>query len=419
MRVRHTLCALAVGVAVSSAPTTVQASPGFAAGFAAGCATCAGAASGAFGAINASLTISEQMIGRFLNEGIYATPAPIGFPMLQAQIQASSAKTSSGIVGQIGRTTKSLRSALITATSQKVAVEGTIDSQKPTTLSADSNGGCQSLSYGAVTNIEPRSSLGWGYQYVTTGKFETENGERVGDSVNPPTSVPTDADGMKAQMSSTAVIASQVTNSDFQALKAGAGSAGQSDATVPEILDPSILFNDKSRTLSIEPDEYGISDDQRADYLIQYLNVDAPTHADALATSAVTPAQQNQAAKSQIHDMKFGIAMKAMDDHLKFRRARSQATDADIFLANAMGQSVPDVTSNEDFWHRLTHYRQRDSQWLTQTAVDDEYALAQQVQMEAEALAMKWERWKTKRTKVLLLSQVVSNAMEKESDNAK
>ena len=387
MKGRYLLRNLAVGVAIGASSLNANAVPGFAAGFAAGCATCAGTASGAFAAIQASLTISEQLIGRFINEGIYSTPAPIGFPMLQAQIQASSAKTASSIVGEITRSTKRLRQAMITAASQKVAVQSTVGSVKPTTTTGDSRGGCQSLAYGVVTNLQPRSSLGWGYQYVTTGRFENANGESIGDTVQPPTFVPSDEDGMRAQMANTSTVAAQVANRDFQALRQVAESNRQQSVSVPEILDPSILFNEESKTLSLEPGENGISEDQIADYLIQYLNVDAPTHADALAVSATTPAQQRQAAQSQIHDMEFGLAMKAMDEHIKFRRPRSQATEADIFLANAMGSPVPEVTSHEDFWNNLTHYRQRDSLWLAQTVVDDQYALAQQVQMEAEALS--------------------------------
>ena len=413
---RFPVRSLAAGIAIAIAPLSGQATPGFAAGFAAGCGVCAGAAGGAFGVIQSALTLSEQAIGRAINEGIYTTPIPVGFPMLQAQIQTSVGKSSSLIVGQIERTTKNLVASMVGSASANVGVEQTVNTKKATNATADAHGGCQSLAYGTVSSLEPRSSLGWGYQYVTTGQFVSDSGELIGDAISPPDSVPTDADGIQAQMMGTAARAAQVANQDFLQLRQLAAQNGNPDATIPEILNPSVLISDEKLTLSIQPDEYGLSDDQRADYLIQYLMVDAPTHGDALAKAATTPAELRQATQAQLDDMEFGMAMKALDDHIRFRRARSQATDVDQFLAEAMGEPVPEVTSNENFWYNLAHYRQRDAIWLSQVAVDDAYALAQQVQMEAEHLAMKFEKWKTKRTKVLLLAQVAANMMEKERD---
>lgn len=51
---------------------------------------------------------------------------------------------------------------------------------------------------------------------------------------------------------------------------------------------------------------------------------------------------------------------------------------------------------------------------MGRTMIDDDYALAQQVQMEAEHLALKYERWKTARTNTLLLAQAVANVISEE-----
>jgi len=391
---------------------------GFPAGFQAACETCSAATQGAFSVIRASIMLSEQAIGMTINDGPYYKPIPIGFPMLQTQINASSADSTQRIVSAIEGATRTL-SDIITqqpAISQAIEEDQKMPGPQEMTDKLDSQGGCQSLQYGRVLEKIPRSSLGWGYQYVTRGSYQDDDGQNIGNSVSPPSEPPEDSVGVEVMMADVKTRASQVTSQEFNTLQARAQQAGADDLSIGAILDPSFLYATDKRTLEFDGsgDEHGISDDERADYLIQYLTADAPTHADALAASATTPVALNAAVDGQIHNMEFGMAMAALDELIKLRRPRSGATGPDVFLAEAMGEEAPATSSQDEFWYRISHYRQRDLQWMGRTMIDDDYALAQQVQMEAEHLALKYERWKTARTNTLLLAQAVANVMSEE-----
>ena len=415
---------LAVGafVALAGGSGMSQASPGYAAGYATGmnvaCNMCAGAAESAFATIRGALMLSEQAIGRAINDGPYYTPVPIGFPALQTQINVSSASATESIVTAITNSTQ----GLIEIIGQQPAIRKAIeeDIKRPDLpeleMHLDSRGGCQSLQYGRVMELNPRSSLGWGYQYVTQGRFEDRSGEGVGNSIEPPASLPTDSEGLTVAITDINTRARQSTNREFEGLRERAEATGAAEPRIADVLDPSILYNADHRTLGLEPDDFGLSDDERADYLIQYLMVDAPTHADALAASAATPAALNAAVDGQIHNMEFSMAMASLDDIIELRRARSGTTGPDAFLAEAMGEEAPEASSQDDFWYRISHYRQQDLQWTGRVLIDSNYATAQQVQMESEHLALKYERWKTMRTNTLLLAQAVANVMEKERD---
>ncbi|OLF81990.1 hypothetical protein AWH63_10650 [Marinobacter sp. C18] len=420
MRRARLTSAVALAVAVSASPQGAQAAAGYAAGFKTGfelaCSTCAGAVESAFSAIRASITISEQAIGRAINDGPYYTPAPIGFPALQTQINVSSADKTQKILQAITATTNKISDSITEQVAVRKAVQEDQKRQQIPALQGtlDSHGGCQSLQYGRVMDYEPRSSLGWGYQYVTSGKFVDEDGEGVGNSVAPPSASPTDAESVSATISDINTRAKQVTNSEFQGLKERAEAEGIQNPVMGNILDPSILYRSDKRTFSIEPDDHGMTDDERADYLIQYLMADSPTHADTLSRIASTPAALNAAVDSQIHNMEFGMSMAAVDNIIRLRRPRGSAAP-DEFLADAMGIAAPETTSTDDFWHGITHYRQQDTQWMARTMIDDNYALAQQVQMEAEHLALKYQRWKTMRSNTLIMAQIAANIIEKEN----
>src|SRR5680860_485618 len=381
MRKSRLSVAVALAATLTAIPTGAHAVAGYAAGFKTGfeiaCTTCAGAVESAFGAIRSSIMISEQAIGRALNEGPYYTPIPVGFPALQTQINASSADKTQKIVKAITDSTNAITDTIVQQVSIRKAVEE--DLKRPQApdfqASLDASGGCQSLQYGRVMDFEPRSSLGWGYQYVTKGSFTDENGEGVGSSVAPPTTAPTDRESVARTYFDINTRAKQVAHADFVGLTNRAQDAGVANPVMGKILDPSILYRADSRTLDVEPDEYGMNDDERADYLMQYLMADAPTHADALARTAVTPAGLNAAVDSQIHNMEYSMAMTALDDIIKLRRPRSAATAPDEYLADAMGIAPSEITSTDDFWYRITHYRQRDTQWMSRTMVDENYAV--------------------------------------------
>ena len=421
MRKSRLSIAIALTATLSAVPATAHAAAGYAAGFKSGfevaCSTCAGAIESAFGAIRIALTISEQAIGRAINDGPYYTPAPIGFPALQTQINVSSADATQKIVTALTNSTNTITDTIIQQVSVRKAVaEDQARPQIPALHEAlDSSGGCQSLQYGRVMDYEPRSSLGWGYQYVTTGSFTSANGQAIGESVGPPTNSPTSVESVAKTITDINTRAKQIANSDFEKLKKRARSAGTANPVVGQLLDPSLLYRGDKRTFSIEPDETGMTEDERADYLIQYLMADAPTHADTLSAIASTPAGLNAAVDGQIHNMEYSMAMTALDDIIRLRRPRSGATQPDEYLASAMGVAPTETTSTDEFWYRISHYRQRDLQWLGRVMLDTNYATAQQVQMEAEHLALKWQRWKTKRSNVLMLAQVVANYMESEN----
>lgn len=423
MMVRNRLSvSLALVVAGLGGSGAVQAAAGYSAGYATGfqvgCDTCSTSMETAFSTIRTAINLSEQAIGAAINEGTYMTPAPVGFPMLQSQINGTSADTTHRIVTAIEGATRTLSDTITRqpAIRQAIKEDQRIPGPPEVEEKLDAQGGCQSMQYGRVLEKVPRSSLGWGYQYVIRGSYQTEDGESVGESVAPPSEPPEDSEGVEVMLADVNARADQATNRELTTLRSRAVEAGVGNPTIGGILDPSFLYAADKRTLEHDgsKDAYGISDDERADYLIQYLTVDAPTHADSLGASASTPAELNAAVDGQIHNMEFAMSMAALDDIIKLRRPRSGTTGPDAFLAEAMGEEAPETSSQDDFWYRITHYRQRDLQWMGRTMVDDDYALAQQVQMEAEHLALKYERWKTKRTNTLLLAQAVANVMESE-----
>lgn len=413
--IRKTLLSVSIATALSVASGSATAAAGFSAGFRTGCTVCAGAMDGAFGVIRLSITLSEQVIGRVINDGPYYSPIPIGFPMLQTQINGSMADSTQKITTTITNMTNDLINVMDRVAEEREAISQNIKAGVPAIQEAsDARGGCQSLEYGRIVNSKPRSSLGWGYQYVTRGSFESEDGESVGSRVSPPTTEMTDDQAIEVALVDIGGRAKQTMNRDFNALKARSAAAGQPGASTGRILNPSILYSAETRTLDMAPDEYGVSDDERADYLIQYLMADAPTHADALGQLATTPEALARSVDGQIDGMEMTMAMAVLNSEIELRRASMLASGPEAFLAEAMGEGVPETSSKDALWHRISHYRQRDDQWLERVSVDENYALAQQVQMEAEHLALKYERWKTARNNTLMLAQAAANMMEKE-----
>lgn len=406
-------------VSAGMAPGESNAAVGFAAGYKAGtaftCTICESGINTGFGLVNQSIVASEIAIGGAINDGPFYKPMPLGFPALKTAIDLGFQSISNAITNGFTTTANKLIADIHNAEALRVANEGRIDTSP--IVSANDEGGCRSLQYGQVMELKPRSSLGWGYQYVTTGKQVAANGEPVGETVSAPTP-PTDAEGMAAMMADTRMRAAQVMNKEFNQLRERARQAGKTDPVIPDILNPAILHHSSYRTFSLKPDSYGISDDERADYLIQYLTADAPTYAEAAAVSASTPAQLQYAVDGEIHNLQFALSMAVLDEQIKLRRPRSTTTDVDAFLAEAMGDEVDETSSYDEFIYRLTHYRQRDPAWITRMVIDHDYALAQQVQMEAEQLAVKYERWKTKRLSTLLLAQAVAKQIARENNEA-
>lgn len=395
------------------------AAAGFAAGFKAGtavtCTMCEAGTASAFQIVNSAIIASEMSIGASINDGVFYKPIPMGFPALKTAIDLSSQSLVNTVESSFTAVSNKLTSDIHAAEALRVANRNRIAASP--IVSANDEGGCRSLQYGQILEMEPRSSVGWGYQYVTTGKQVASSGEPVGETVAAPTP-PTDAEGMAVMMTDTRMRAAQVMNKDFNQLRERAEQAGKVDPVIPDILNPAILHHSSYRTFDVEPDSYGMSDDERADYLIQYLTADAPTHAEAIATSASTPAQIQYAVDGEINNLQFALSMAVLDEQIKLRRPRSATTDVDTFLAEAMGDEVDDTSSRDDFFYRLTHYRQRDPAWIGRTVIDHDYALAQQVQMEAEQLAVKYERWKTKRQSTLLLAQAVAKQIALENNDA-
>lgn len=407
-----------VAASLTWSPSQSEAAAGFSAGYKVGtavtCASCEGAAESAFAMINQALVASEISIGNAINDGPFYKPAPIGFPAVKTALEVSASSLNNVIASSFTALGRDLSAKFHTAEAVRVANKARI--QTSPIVAGNDEGGCQSLEYGRVLNLKPRSSLGWGYQYVLNGKQASSGDESVGDTITPPAEEVADQDGVIAAMSSPRMNAAQVMNQEFNELQQRSEDAGEADASIPKILSPEILYGSAYRTFDVEPDLYGISDDERADYLIQYLSADAPTYASEIAKSANTPAELQYAVDGEISNIQLSLSMAVLDEQIKLRRPRSSTTGADAFLASAMGEEPDENSSRDDFFYRLTHYRQRDPAWVGRMVIDHDYALAQQVQMEAEQLAVKFERWKTKRQSNLLLAQAVAKEIAQETE---
>lgn len=407
-----TWLALALGSAMNPAKAVGSCAPCFKAGFETACLSCSAIAEASLATINSAILTSENAIGMALNEGIFYRPVPLGFPILYSQIASGRELLGGNFTQQVTAFQKEMEVAIKATAS--IAEAHKADIRSSSMVAAGDEGGCRAMEYGALMDQEPRSSLGWGWQYVTRGRFESLDGEPIGDSVGAPNIESEDSDGIQAAIVDTRLRASQVTAKEFQGLKDRAERAGAEDPTIADVLNPSILYSSTPKTFNLEPDSFGVSDDERADYLIQYLTADAPTFADDLQASAITPAQIKASINGQVDNLRFGLSMAVLDELIKLRQPRAGANPADAFLAEAMGETPTDTSSHDEFYYRLTHYRQKDPDWITRTVISDEYALAQQVQMEAEQLALKYERWLTKRQTTLLLAQAVANTLQAE-----
>lgn len=374
------------------------------------CATCEQAMGIAFAAINKSIVASEQVIGRAINDGVFRTPSPIGFPMLQTVIQTTTASDAQKIVSALDSSLTKLGKEIRELPMHSKRLE---EAQRAPLIASQSERGCQQATYGQNAGGDTRSSLGWGWQWLNYGAF--------GDSLNrgSPDS-PIDIPPLSNEQAVAQVVASGGTqaklevNADFNALKQKAINAGQpEDVSIIDILNPAILVSDRYRTLGSQPDDFGLSDDERADYLIQYLSLDKPSYAEGISKASTTVAALNTGTELAIGDMSMGASMAVLDEHIKLRRKQAVSYGGEAYLAAAMGESET-PNSAEALLYQITHFRQRDPEWVAQIAVDDTYALSQAVQMEAEHLWVKYERWVQKRNSNLMLAQVLANQLKKE-----
>lgn len=379
-------------------------------GIAQTCVMCEGAMANAFTAINQSIVVSEQVIGRAINDGIYRTAAPIGFPMLQTVIQTTTATDAANIVGALDAMLVKVGKEVRNLPMHSQQLE---EASKAPFVQAQSERGCVSATYGQNAGGPTRSSLGWGWQWLNYGTFANSLNQGGGNGAVeiPPL---TDEQAVAQIAIDGDARARQEINADFQALKERAVAAGQpDDVSIMDILNPAILVSNRYRSLGTEKDEYGMSDDERADFLIQYLSMDAPSYAEGIMKASTTMAGLNTGTELSIGDMSMGSSMAVLDDHIKMRRKQGISYGGESYLANAMGEAET-VNSGESLLYQVTHYRQRDPEWVAQVAVDDRYALSQAVQMEAEHLWVKYERWVQKRNSNLMLAQVLANQLKQE-----
>lgn len=374
------------------------------------CATCEQAMGLAFSAINKSIVASEQVIGRAINDGIFRTPSPIGFPMLQTVIQTTTASDAQLIVAALDSSLVKLGKEIRELPMHSKRLE---EAQKAPFMESQSERGCVQATYGQNAGGKTRSSLGWGWQWLNYGAFVSDLNA---GAPREPVEIPelTDEEAVAQVIASSGTRAKLEIHSDFNALKKRAVEAGQPEnVSIIDILNPAILVSDRYRSLGTEPDAFGISNDERADYLIQYLSLDKPSYAEGISKAATTVSALNEGTELALGDMSMGASMAVLDEHIQLRRKQAVSYGGEGYLAGAMGESET-PNSAEALLYQVTHFRQRDPEWIAQVGVNDTYALSQAVQMEAEHLWVKYERWVQKRNSNLMLAQVLANQLKKE-----
>jgi len=368
------------------------------------CIICEVAIASALGTITAALEASTYAVGTATGMPPYV-PVAIpghGFPGLSDAVSVAYASHSKHVVAVIGSSTKrlalELRRVPLTRVEQK-----TLQRESEFAKQADRHN-CSTIAYGQSMTQATPTSLATGWKWVQEGSYTPGNALEM-DSSEAINRTSNDIDNQGFQQ----------INREFMNLKDVAEAGGHPDASVADILNPAIMVSDHKRVLGQEADEYGISDDERMDYLIRYLSIDTPSQSAAILNSATTPASISEGTRRTMHDMGSGMVLAVMDDVMNSRRSHS-TTFGTSYLADAMGEPFsPDLaSSDEEFVYRVAKYRQRDSEVLGRILVDHGSALREVTKMEAEQLAIKYQRWKFKRNTNLMLSQVLANELQQE-----
>lgn len=373
----------------------------FRGGWNAACNTCAGATNAAMSTISLAITASETAI--LAATGMVPPNPMVGFPALQDTVNGAISQQTQSLVSVLDASQKNIINVIQQLPANRIMTE-TNRKLVQSEILGTAESGCRAADYGQASGLRGRSSLATGWQWVRGDDFADPSSRESGDPITP-------AEGVAALNTS---LDSQASTRIGQQLRQMRENAGDPSASASTLLKPWLLTSDSSRVLSDEPDDYGISDSERMDYLIQLLNSDRPSAAPFLEAAASTPIAMKLAAREQVVDMESGLAMAVMDKLIKSRQKHPVSIGSESYLRAVMADSELQLVSDDDFTYLTSQYRAHDPQWVAKVDLSDEFAIKQYAQMEAEQLAHKFKRWVLKRDTNLLLSQIVANAIEEE-----
>jgi hypothetical protein len=420
-------------IVTSMAPNTARAadpcSACFAAGFQASCFLCASATTSAMTAIGSAITASETTI--LAATGIFPPNPTIGFPALQDTINGAEAQQTKSLVSALTASNKVIVQVLqqLPANQQKAEVSRKLAQAEL----IGSEAGCTAVNYGLSSGLQGKSALPYGWLWQKgaglTGSLPSGvNAGKVGGTANESSGGDPSDSGSEGGLGSLPVVTTEagaaalISNISDQAMNRVGKTflqlrttADKKEAGASAMLKPELLISEQARVLSEDPDEFGISDSQRMDLLIQYLSVDEPSSAEAIMASASTPGLLKLAVPDTIISMETGMSMAVMDKIIKNRRQHPGTLGAEEYLRTIIPSRAPgDAVSEDEFTYLTTHYRTNDPDWIAKIDLSDEFAIKQYAQMEAEQLANKYKTWVLKRDTVIMMSQVLANMIESE-----
>jgi len=416
--VRNFVTAFLMPLLVAAVPNTANAAASYAAGFRSGfsfaCETCAAATNGAMATISSAILASETAI--LAATGVVPPNPTIGFPALQDTISGAEGQQTQILIAALEAYTKNLIVSLQALPANRKAL--TVERKLAQADLIGDKAGCAAVDYGLASGMNGASSLSEGWLWMKGAAFTDSAPSDTGTPSAGSASTPTNSSAVTSEAGTSALIANfedQALNrvgSQFRKMRTV---SGKPDAGVSEMLKPELLISEGSRVLSETPDEFGISDSERMDFLIQYLVIDTPSMAEAIMASASTPGLLKLAVPESIGAMESGMAMAVMDKIIKDRRRHPGKLGAETYLREVMAESAPDdAVSEDDFTYLTTHYRSNDPEWIARIDISDAYAVKQYAQMEAEQLARKYKTWVLKRDTIIMLSQILANTLESE-----
>jgi hypothetical protein len=396
--------AASLSCALSYSPLT-NAYAEYAAGYASACGACETVIATGLKTIVTAVEASTLAIGNATGMPPFKPGVGYGFPGLSDAVLGAYGSHAKHVVSALDTSTKRLASELRLVPFTKVQIETYSDDSYFQAQADEIN--CSTMAYGQAMTQPSKSSMSSGWRWVNEGGASSSTTSGT---------LSLDSDEAVRRVSRNVENASyQRINQDFQNLRADSAAAGNQDATISDILDPSALVSEDKRVFSDSPDEFGISDNDRMDYLIRFLTIDTPNQSSAVLTAATTPQSISEGTSRTIQDMRVGMSMTVLDNVMKTRRP-SATTYGTAYLQKSMLESSDPnaATSDEEFVYRIAKYRQRDSQIMARMLVDDDAAVREITKMEAEQLAIKFQRWRFKRDTNLVLAQILADELRSE-----
>lgn len=379
--------------------------PCFQSGFQFACATCASATNGAMATINGAIAASETAI--LAATGVVPPNPAVGFPALSDTISGSTGQQTDQLVSALEAFGKSITTQIKSLPAYRAEMENNTKLAQSQFLGAKQS--CAAVNYGIAQGATGESSLGTGFRFLQGASLAANNEDGIGAGIDNSMS---SAEASAALISNISRQAAAHVGSKLRVLRA---QANRPDVGATELLEPSLLLSQDNLVLSEEADETGLSESEKMDLLIKYLTVDRPSAERFLQSSASTPAALNKAAEESIIAMETSLSMAVLDKMIKGRRKLAGTVGSEDYLREVVANRAPSgAASSDEFTYLTTHYRINDPEWIAQIELNEDYAVKQIAQMEAERLALKYKRWSMKRDINILLSQIVANKFAEE-----